>query len=67
MGDRQALKPCSQGWEYDPATKTIRITAGGEISGRFVSPPPLGVEPLPKEEWPARAALSKRKGWRITP
>ena len=61
----QALKPCSQGWKYDPATKTIRITGGGEISGRFVSPPPLGVDPLPKESWPARSALSKRKGWRI--
>jgi hypothetical protein len=63
----QALKPCSQGWTYDPDTKTIRITGGGEISARFVSPAPLGVDPLPKEEWPTRAALAKRKGWRLTP
>jgi hypothetical protein len=42
-----------------------RITGGGEISARVISPPPLGVDPLPKEEWPTRAALAKRKGWRI--
>jgi len=63
----QALKACSQGWEYDPKTKETRITGGGEISGRFISPPPLGVDPLPKEQWPTRASLAKRKGWRITP
>ena len=62
----QALKVCSQGWEYDAKTKETRITAGGEISGRFISPPPLGVDPLPKEQWPTRAALVKRKGWRIS-
>ena len=62
----QALKVCSQGWKYDPKTKVTRITAGGEISGRFVSPPPLGVDPLPNEQWPARATLAKRKGWRIS-
>jgi hypothetical protein len=28
---------------------------------------PAGVDPLPRDEWPARSALSKRKGWRITP
>ena len=61
----QSLRPCSAGWKYDPETKTIRITGGGEISARFISPGPLGVEPLPKEEWPTRAALAKRKGWRI--
>ena len=48
----QALKACSQGWHYDAKTKVTRITGGGEISGRVVSPPPLGVDPLPKEEWP---------------
>jgi hypothetical protein len=61
----QALKACSEGWKYDPKTKVTRITAGGEISGRFISPPPLGVDPLPKDDWPARATLSKRKGWRV--
>jgi hypothetical protein len=62
----QSLRPCSEGWHYDPETKAIQITGGGEVSGRFVSPAPLGVDPLPKEEWPTRAALAKRKGWRIT-
>ena len=61
----QALRPCSEGFRYDPATNTIRITGGGEVSGRFIAPAPLGVDPLPKEEWPERSALSKRKGWRI--
>ena len=61
----QALRPCSEGFRYDPETNTIRITGGGEISGRFIAPAPLGIDPLPKEEWPERAALSKRKGWRI--
>lgn len=61
----QALRPCSEGTHYDAETKTIRITAGGEISARFVAPSPLGVDPLPREEWPTRAALSKRKGWRV--
>lgn len=61
----QALKACSQGWHYDPETRVTRITGGGEISGRFISPPPLGVEPRPKDEWPTRATLEKRKGWRV--
>lgn len=60
----QALRPCSEGWSYDAATRTIRITGGGEVSARFVSPAPLGVDPLPRAEWPTRAALAKRKGWR---
>ena len=61
----QALRPCSEGWTYDAATKIIRITGGGEISARVIGPPPLGVPSLPRDEWPARAALSKRKGWRV--
>ncbi|MSO87105.1 MAG: hypothetical protein EXQ71_06245 [Acidimicrobiia bacterium] len=62
----QALRPCSEGWHYDAATNTIRITGGGEISGRFIAPAPLGVAPLPREDWPERGSLSKRKGWRIS-
>jgi len=62
----QALRVCSEGWHYDAELNTIRITAGGEISARFTTPPPNGVEPLPPAEWPTRAALAKRKGWRIT-
>lgn len=61
----QALRPCSEGWHYDADTKTIQITGGGEISARVIGPPPLGVDPLPRDEWPTRAALAKRKGWRI--
>lgn len=61
----QALRPCSEGWTYDPDSKTIQITGGGEISARVIGPPPLGVDPLPRDAWPARSALTKRKGWRI--
>ena len=61
----QALRACSQGWTFDPATNTIQVTGGGEISARVVSPAPAGIDPLPKEDWPARATLVKRKGWRI--
>ena len=62
----QALRPCSEGWRYNAETSTIRITGGGEISGRFIAPTPLGVDPLPREEWPERSSLSMRKGWRIS-
>jgi Zn ribbon nucleic-acid-binding protein len=62
----QALRPCSQGFTYDAATKSLRITGGGEVSGRFVGPTPLGVDPLPRDAWPTRATLVKRKGWRVT-
>ncbi len=61
----QALKPCTEGMQYDPESRILRVTGGGEISARFV-PTPLGTDPLPKEEWPTRAALAKRKGWRVT-
>jgi hypothetical protein len=60
----QLLKPCSEGWHYDARSKSIRITAGGEISARFISPAPLGPPPLPREEWLDRAELQRRKGWR---
>lgn len=63
----QRLLPCSQGWRYDPGARTVRVTGGGEISARVVSPAPLGVPPLPREAWPARAALAGGKGWRVHP
>src|SRR5437588_8392618 len=44
----QLMFPCSEGWHYDSETRTLRITGGGEISARFVSPKPLGVDPLPR-------------------
>lgn len=62
----QTLKPCSEGVTYDPATKLIGITGGGELTARVTTPPDLPVEPAAKEDWPTRSALSKRKGWRIT-
>jgi hypothetical protein len=62
----QGFRPCSQGWRYDPVTKTIRITGGGEISARFVAPAPLGTPPLPREQWPPRDLLVKRMGWRVS-
>jgi hypothetical protein len=67
LGNRQTMRPCSEGWTYDPATRTIRITGGGEISARVISPKPLGTPPLPRWEWPERAALRNRKGWRVRP
>ena len=60
----QLMFICSEGWAYDPATETVRVTGGGEISARFVSPKPLGVPPLQREQWPTRATLSKWMGWR---
>ena len=62
----QRLFPCSEGWHYDSRTKTIRITGGGEISARVISPAPLGVDPLPREQWPDRSTLHG-KGWRVSP
>jgi hypothetical protein len=62
----QGFRPCSQGWRYDPVTKTVRITGGGEISARFVAPAPLGTPPLPREQWPPRDLLVKRMGWRVS-
>ena len=61
----QRLRPCSQGWTYDPQTRNVRITGGGEISARFVSPAPLGVDPTPRSAWPLRDSLSRGLGWRV--
>ncbi len=59
----QLLHICSEGWHHDPETGELRVVGGGEISARFVSPPPRGVDPLPRSEWPTRDELSKRKAW----
>lgn len=61
----QRMRPCSEGWKYDPATTTIRITGGGDISARFASPEPLGTDPLPQDAWPTRSSLARAKGWRV--
>lgn len=58
---------CSEGWHYDPASQSVRVVAGGEISARWISPLPEGVQPLPKSDWPERPALYRRKGWRRQP
>jgi hypothetical protein len=60
----QAVKACSEGWHYDAASRVTQITDGGEISGAFDQARPQGEDPLPKEQWPDRAKLLKRKGWR---
>jgi hypothetical protein len=57
---------CSEGWVYDPATQEVRVTGGGEISARYVSPTPLGTQPRPREEWPDPDTLTG-KGWRVRP
>lgn len=60
----QLMHICSQGWAYDPASKSIRVTGGGEVSARFVSPKPLGTPPSPREQWPSREVLDRWAGWR---
>lgn len=63
----QSMQICSEGWTYDPASRGVRVTGGGEISARFVSPPPLGVPPASRSDWPTRESLATRKGWRVKP
>jgi hypothetical protein len=60
----QMMFPCSEGWKYEAATGSIAITGGGEISARVVSPEPLGIDPLPPEQWPSRVSLTRLTGWR---
>ena len=61
----QLMYLCSEGWTLDASSGAVRVTGGGEISARVVSPAPLGVAPLPSAEWPDRAALCRGKGWRV--
>lgn len=60
----QLMSICSEGWVYNPASHSVRVTGGGEISARVVSPKPLGVAPLPRDQWPAASALARWAGWR---
>lgn len=60
----QQMHICSEGWAYDPLTRSVRVTGGGEISARFVSPAPLGTPPLPREQWPDRVELGP--AWKAT-
>ena len=66
-GTGQLMYPCSAGWSYDSAKRTVRITGGGEISARIVSPAPEGPPPLPRDQWPTRSSLAGMKGWRRGP
>ena len=61
----QLMSICSEGWACDPAVDEVRVTGGGEISARFVSPKPLGVPPLPRDQWPEAATLARWAGWRV--
>ena len=63
----QQMYICSEGWHYDLENDRIDVIGGGEISARFVSPKPLGVPPLPRDVWPDRESLVRRKGWRVSP
>lgn len=58
--------PCSKGWTYNPITKIIQITDGGEISARAGTTPPPGTNPTPRYDWPDRSVLNTRWGWRVT-
>lgn len=60
----QLMHICSEGWNYDPESRSVRVTGGGEISARCISPKPRGTPPRPRDEWPSREQLSKWKGWR---
>jgi len=62
----QQLHICTEGWYYDPTSDEVRVISSGAISARFVSPKPFGVEPLPRREWPSRAALMRTKAWSIS-
>lgn len=61
----QLLHMCSKGWQYDSARSEVRVTGGGEISARVVSPEPAGVPPQSRDQWPPRATLARWKGWRV--
>ena len=63
----QMMFPCSKGWAYDPATREVRITEGGNISARVNSVDTTDIPALPLDEWPKRSALHGRLGWRVGP
>ena len=62
----QMMHIYSEGWRYAPFIGDVRVTGGGEISARFVSPKPFGTAPRPRAEWPDPATLTG-KGWRVAP
>jgi hypothetical protein len=60
----QLMFICSQGWRWDAHSRHVRVTAGGEISARYISPAPLGTPPWPAEQWWDRERLARVAGWR---
>lgn len=60
----QLMRICSEGWRYDPESKTVRVVDGGEISARWTAPPPQGTPPLPRAEWRSRESMRTWVGWR---
>lgn len=59
----QQMHICTEGWHFDPLSRELRVVGGGEISARFVSPPPLGEPPRPREQWPSRDELARSAAW----
>lgn len=47
---------CSQGWAFDPSSRSIRMTAR-ELSSTSPTIPDRRPAPLPRSEWPERSAL----------
>lgn len=62
VGDGPDDAALLRGLDLRPGPKTVRITGGGEISARVISPEPLGTPPSPRSEWPTRESLRRRKG-----
>ena len=54
----QLMHLCSRGWTYDPATRSIRITAGTGLSTTTATDRPnTRKPPPPRSEWPSRSLL----------
>ena len=54
----QVMHLCSRGWTYDPATRSIRITAGTGLSTTTATDRPnTRKPPPPRSEWPSRSLL----------
>ena len=60
----QQMFICSQGWHFDANRNEVFVIGGGEISARYISPPPMGRAPLPSLKGKDREALLSRESWR---
>lgn len=62
----QLMQICSEGWRYDPVSRSVRMKEGArEISSTSTSIPDRRQPPLPRSEWPSRESLRRWKGWRV--